>query len=74
MTGDELVLTRGGVVVAGPEALRGARLGQDGRLQSGGEAFRAQSVALPGYTRRFASWPRPTARLQATISERCASV
>ena len=49
VTGDELALTRGGIVVAGPAALRGARLGTDGRLQSGGDAFRAQSVVLPGY-------------------------
>jgi diguanylate cyclase (GGDEF)-like protein len=49
VTGDQLALTRGGVVVVGPVALRGARLGADGRLQSGGDAFRARSVALPGY-------------------------
>jgi diguanylate cyclase (GGDEF)-like protein len=50
VTGDDLVLTRAGVVVAGPVALQGARLGLDGRLRKGGDAFRAQSVALPGYT------------------------
>ena len=49
ITGDELALTRGGVVVAGPPTLQGATLGRDGRLRSGGETFRAQSVALPGY-------------------------
>ncbi len=49
VTGDELVLTRAGVVVAGSPALRGARLGEDGRLRSGSDAFSAQSVALPGY-------------------------
>jgi diguanylate cyclase (GGDEF)-like protein len=49
VTGDELALTRSGVVVAGPAALRGARLGQDGRLRSGSDAYRARSVALPGY-------------------------
>ena len=49
VTGDGLALTRGGVVVAGPVALRGARLGTDGRLQSGGDTLRAQSVVLPGY-------------------------
>ena len=49
VTGDELALTRGGVVVAGPSTLRGATLGPDGRLRSGGDTFRAQSVALPGY-------------------------
>ena len=50
VTGDDLVLTRAGVVVAGPAVLRGARLDLDGRLRSGGDAFRAQSVVLPGYT------------------------
>ena len=49
VTGDELALSRAGVVVAGPASLRGARLGADGGLQSGGNAFRAQSVMLPGY-------------------------
>ena len=49
VTGDELALTRAGVVVAGPAALRGATLGQDGRLQSDGHVLRTQSVALPGY-------------------------
>jgi diguanylate cyclase (GGDEF)-like protein len=49
VTGDELALTRGGVVVAGPATLRGATLGADGRLRIGGRAFRAKSVALPGY-------------------------
>ena len=49
VTGDQLALTRGGLVVAGPVALRGARLGADGRLQSDGDTFRAQSVVLPGY-------------------------
>ena len=49
VTGDELALTRAGVVVAGPAAFRGARLDQDGRLESGSDTFRAQSVALPGF-------------------------
>jgi diguanylate cyclase (GGDEF)-like protein len=49
VTGDELALTRAGVVVAGPAALRGARLDQDGRLRSGSDTFRAQSVELPGF-------------------------
>ena len=49
VTGDELALSRAGVVVAGPASLRGARLGADGGLQSGDNAFRAQSVVLPGY-------------------------
>lgn len=49
VTGDELALTRAGVVVAGPATLRGARLGEDDRLRSGSDTFRALSVALPGY-------------------------
>jgi diguanylate cyclase (GGDEF)-like protein len=49
VTGDNLALTRGGTVVAGPPTLRGATLGQDGKLRSGSDTFRAQSVALPGY-------------------------
>ena len=49
VTGDDLALTRGGVVVAGPTELHGARLAPDGRLRSGGNTLRAQSVALPGY-------------------------
>jgi diguanylate cyclase (GGDEF)-like protein len=49
VTGDNLALTRGGIVVAGPSTLRGATLGQDGKLRSGNDTLRAQSVALPGY-------------------------
>ena len=71
VTGDELALTRGGVVVAGPAALRGARLGADGRLQSGGDALprpvgRAAGLRPAGR----ASLLRPMARLPATIQER----
>jgi diguanylate cyclase (GGDEF)-like protein len=49
VTGDELALTRAGVVVAGPTSLQGAKLGLDGRLQKAGDTFRAESVVLPGY-------------------------
>jgi len=54
-TPDALALIRGGVVVAGPAALRGGRLGTDGRIHSHGATFRAKTVTLPGY--------RPPARI-----------
>ena len=38
-----------GIVVAGPAEPAGRTLGADGGLQSGDDAFRAQSVVLPGY-------------------------
>ena len=73
VTGDELALTRGGLVVAGPVALRGARLGTDGRLQSGGDALRAQSVVLPGYDPPARIVAVADGRLPATIRARCAA-
>jgi diguanylate cyclase (GGDEF)-like protein len=60
-TGDALALARGAIVVAGPAALRGARLdGASLRLRNG-RTLTARSVALVGY--------RPSARLVAAADD-----
>jgi diguanylate cyclase (GGDEF)-like protein len=46
---DVLALVRGGVVVAGPPALRGGRLGTDRRLHVGDTTYPTETVTLPGY-------------------------
>jgi diguanylate cyclase (GGDEF)-like protein len=56
-TPDVLALVRGGVVVAGPPALRGGHLGADGRIRVRGDTYRAETVTLPGY--------RPPAQIAA---------
>ena len=59
-TNDELALARGGIVVAGPAALKGALLGQDGRLHTPQKSYRVRTVALSGYD--------PPARIVAVAS------
>ena len=49
VNGSRLALLSDGVIVAGPAALKGSILGQDGRCTRAGPRIRAQTVALPGY-------------------------
>jgi len=56
-TPDALALVQGGTVTIGPAVVRGGRVGADGKIHAGENAYRAETVVLPGY--------RPTARLAA---------
>jgi diguanylate cyclase (GGDEF)-like protein len=47
--GDSIALVQTGVLVAGPRGLRGGRIDSGGHVLVGSRAYRARTVALPGY-------------------------
>ena len=56
-TPDALTLVRGATVTAGPVSLLRGALGSDGKIHARGNAYRAETVTLPGYS--------PAARIAA---------